>query len=205
MNIYTPYMCDPSIEDWRKDLLLNPKGALLTLKVEDEVDFIDLVLSLNAPLNHDDYCGSANNFYGKKHTEEYKAAHSKRFSGKGNPCYGKIMSKETKKKMGEAKKGKPTWMKGKHHSEETKKKMSEAKKGRVSPMKGKKRTAETIAKLTGRKHTEETKKKMSELRMGTAAPNGKRVTVDGIEYESLKKAMIKTGISLYKLRQLLTK
>lgn len=135
-------MNDPSIEDWRKDLLLNPKGALLTLKIEDEVDFIELVLSLDAPLNYDNYNGSANNFYGKKHTEEYKAAHSKRFSGKGNPCYGKIVSEETKKKISKANKGNP-------------------------------------------------------------APNGKRVTVDGIEYESLKKAMIKTGISLYKLRKIL--
>ena len=204
MNIYTPYMNDPSIEDWRKDLLLHPKGALLTLKIEDEVDFIDLVLSLGAPLNYDNYCGSTNNFYGKKHTEEYRADHSKRFSGKGNPCYGKIMSEETKKKISEAKKGKPTWIQGKHHSEETKKKMSEAKKGRVSPLKGRKFSAETIAKqgMSGRKHSEESKKKMSAAQLGTPAPNGKRVTVDGIEYESLKKAMIHTAISLYKLRQI---
>ena len=196
-------MNDPSIEDWRKDLLLNPKGALLTLKIEDEVDFIELVLSLDAPLNYDNYNGSANNFYGKNHTEEYRAAHSKRFSGKGNPCYGKIMSEETKKKIGKANKGKIAWNLGKHHTEETRKKIREAAIGRVSPMKGKKLSAETIAKLTGRKHTEETKKMLSESRMGTPAPNGKRVTVDGIEYESLKKAMIKTGISLYKLRQIL--
>ena len=203
MNIYTPYMNDPSIEDWRKDLLLNPKGALLTLKIEDEVDFIELVLSLDAPLNYDNYNGSANNFYGKKHTEEYRANHSKRFSGKGNPCYGKIVSEETKKKIGEAKKGKPTWMKGKHHTEESKKKLRDAALCRVShPMKGRKHTAATIAKMRGHKHSEESKKKMSAAQLGTPAPNGKRVTVDGIEYESLKKAMIHTGISLYKLRQI---
>ena len=198
-------MNDPSIEDWRKDLLLNPKGALLTLKIEDEVDFIELVLSLDAPLNYDNYNGSANNFYGKKHTEEYKAAHSKRFSGKGNPCYGKIVSEETKKKISKAKKGKPTWNLGKHHTEEAKKKMSVAGLGRIPWNKGKTGvySEETIAKLTGLKHTEETKKKISKANKGNPAPNGKRVTVDGIEYESLKKAMIKTGISLYKLRKIL--
>ena len=146
--------------------------------------------------------GKDNSFYGQKHTEETKARISKATKGKNNPRYGKEgtfkgkkHTEETKRKIGE------NAFKGRTHSEESKRKMSESSmgclgmKGKDHPMYGKEGT------FKGKAHSEESKRKISEKRMGVPAPNGKVITVDGIKYESLNKASIATGVSLYKLRK----
>lgn len=81
------------------------------------------------------YSGEMNPFYGLKHTEEWKEAHSKRMVGENNPFYGKRHTKETKQKISEKKNG--TKM-----SEETKQKLREANKGKKMP---KEAIAKTVA------------------------------------------------------------
>ena len=115
-------------------------------------------------------------------------------SGKDNSFYGQKHTEETKARISKASKGRT-------YSEESKRKMSESSmghpgmKGKDHPMYGKEGT------FKGKAHSEESKRKISEKRMGVPAPNGKVITVDGIKYESLKKASIATGVSLYKLRK----
>lgn len=91
--------------------------------------------------------------------------------------------------------GKDNSFYGQKHTEETKARISKATKGKNNPRYGKEGT------FKGKAHSEESKRKISEKRMGVPAPNGKVITVDGIKYESLKKASIATGVSLYKLRK----
>ena len=50
--------------------------------------------------------GGKNNFYSRKHTEEWKTEHSKKMKGENNPFYGKHHSLKIRKKMSKNRKGK---------------------------------------------------------------------------------------------------
>jgi len=54
----------------------------------------------------------------------------------------------------------------------------------------------------GKSHSEQTKKTISEKKKGSVPPNRKRITIDGIEYDSIKSAHISTGISKYFIRKM---
>jgi hypothetical protein len=92
----------------------------------------------------ENFCGSNNIFYGRKHTEETKQKISK--SKKENPY---IMSEEEKNRRKIFYKGENNPNYGRKHTDEEKLKMSIASKGRDNGWKG-------------RKHTDETKQKMKE-------------------------------------------
>lgn len=102
------------------------------------------------------------------------------------------------KKIGEAIKGKPgnTW------TDEQKKTHSELMK-QNNPMKGKTHTDEVkqrISEANKKPKSEETKGKLSEANKGKKPGNMIKVEVDGIVYESLSEASIKTGINMSTLR-----
>lgn len=87
--------------------------------------------------------------------------------GKDNPNYGRIHTEDTKRKIGRAHRGKIV-------SDESRLKMSLAKKGRSLP--------------------EKTKLKMSKVKMGSNNKASKRVSVDGVIYETKKAALLQLNI-----------
>lgn len=76
-----------------------------------------------------------------------------------------IYGEEFKKKMSERNSGEGNPMYGKHHTEEAKKKISK--------------------RVKGQTRTEEQKKKLSECRIGSKGTNNRKVTIDGLEFESI--------------------
>ena len=136
-----------------------------------------------------DYSGEKNPHYGKKHTDEVKAAQSERMKGENNPRFGKSPTnkgvphtEEARAKMSAAHKGEKNHFFGKHHTEEAKEKNRQAHLGKSSWNKGIPCTEETKAKLRekalernvsgernpfyGKKHTEESREKMSAANIG---------------------------------------
>jgi hypothetical protein len=55
----------------------------------------------------------------------------------------------------------------------------------------------------GKVHSDSSKRAISESKMGMKAPNAKSVIIDGIEYESIKKASLETGISKHLIRKMM--
>ena len=101
------------------------------------------------------------------------------------------------KKISEANKGKEGYWKGKNndvHSEWMK---------QNNPMKDKTHTDEVkqrISEANKKPKSEETKRKLSEANKGKKPGNVVKVEVEGIIYESLTDASIKTGINMSTLR-----
>ena len=177
---------------------------------------------VNGPLTEETKLKMREAKIGKKASEETKRKMSEAQSGEKNRMYGKggelspmfgcSHSEETKQKMSDAQKGEKSPMFGKRgelchnfgikHTEETKRKMSEAKKGEKHPMFGKNHSEETKRKISeshkgencylfGKKLPEETKRKISE-----SSANRKPLSINGVEYPSLSKAVEQTGITI---------
>ena len=153
-------------------------------------------------------------------TEETREKLSKSSKGENNVMYGKSHNAVTKDKMSESRKkwheklteeernniskkisegntGKESYWKGKNndtHSEWMK---------QNNPMKDKTHTDEAkqrISEANKKPKSEETKRKLSEANKGKKPKNMVKVEVDGIVYESLSEASIKTGINMSTLR-----
>lgn len=134
--------------------------------------------------------GSNNSMFGKKHSEDT----IKKMKEKS---IGRCVSEETRKKISESNRGRPSnkkgttnpkhseWMKqnnpfrGKTHSEEHKQKLKE---------------------INSKPKSEEHKKKISETLKGHKPGNMVQVEIEGIIYESITDAVIKTGINMSTLR-----
>jgi group I intron endonuclease len=153
-------------------------------------------------------------------TEETRKKLSLRFSGENNPMKGRTHSDEAKKMISEARK---EWHR--NLTEEERKiisdKMSKSAKGNVGYWKDKTNESHSAwmkenNPMTGRTHSdeakkriseankkpksEETKRKLSEACKGNKPGNMVKVEVDGIVYESLTDASIKTGVNMSTLR-----
>ena len=140
---------------------------------------------------------------------------------------GSVLSKEHRASISRTKLGKPIpsiagenhYMFGKHLSEERKLQNSIASSGENNPMfgkvgamTGKKHSKESIDKIiaanTGSTRSEETKKNMSNVSKqqyanGRVANGARSVCIDGIFYESIKKASDATGISKDRIRKMI--
>lgn len=134
--------------------------------------------------------------FGSKRTESSKDKMSKtRKKWWNNLSDGE--REDISKKISEANKGKEGYWKGKNndvHSEWMK---------QNNPMKGKTHTddiKQRISEANKKPKSEETKRKLSEANKGKKPGNMVKVEVDGIVYESLSEASIKTGINLSTLR-----
>ncbi len=112
--------------------------------------------------------GSKNNFYGKKHSDEFKNRLSNERIGKNNPFYGMHHSEDFKQKISSIQKGKVL-------SDVTKRKISELNKGK--------------------KRTEETKRMWSDQRKGSNNPNAKKIIC--IETKELFGSIKETSIKKY--------
>jgi hypothetical protein len=162
---------------------------------------------------------------GRKKTEDdienWKNSYVGKWKGEKNPNFGSKRSESSKDKMSEARKkwwndlsdyerekigkkisedniGKP----GNNWTDEQKKDHSEWMK-QNNPMKGKTHTDEVkqrISEANKKPKSEETKRKLSEANKGKKPGNMVKVEVDGIVYESLSEASIKTGINMSTLR-----
>lgn len=120
---------------------------------------------------------------GRKDTEEYKE-YIKKLSqpGEKNGMFGKNHSDEIKELISKINRGKKSWNAG---------------------IKGYMSEEHAMAfSRKGFKHSEETKKKMSEGRNGSKNGNAKKITIDGITYNSLLDASFATGLSYYKISKL---
>jgi len=134
--------------------------------------------------------------FGNKRTESSKDKMSKtRKKWWNNLSDGERL--DISKKISEANKGKEGYWKGKNndvHSELMK---------QNNPMKDKTHTDEIkqrISEANKKPKSEETKRKLSEANKGKKPGNIVKVEVDGIVYQSLSEASIKTGINLSTLR-----
>ena len=153
-------------------------------------------------------------------TEETREKLSKSSKGENNAMYGKSHKVDAKDKMSEARKS--WWYNlSNDEREDISKKISEANTGKEgywkgknndvhsewmkenNPMKGKTHTDEVKQRISAankKPKTEETKRKLSEANKGKKPGNMVKVEVDGIVYESLSEASIKTRINMSTLR-----
>ena len=161
---------------------------------------------------------------GKKKTEEHierwKESYVGKYRGENNPNFGSKRSESSKDKMSKARK---KWWNNLSDGEreDISKKISEANKGKEgywkgknnhvhsewmkqnNPMKGKTHTDEVkqrISDANKKPKSEETKRKLSEANKGKKPGNMVKVEIEGIVYESLTDASIKTGINMSTLR-----
>lgn len=174
---------------------------------------------------HSEWMQENNPTRGRKKTEDeierWKESYVGNYRGKNNPNFGRKMSKSSKDKMSKARK---QWWDNLTDDERTEfgKKISEANTGKPgnkwtdeqkkahsewmkqnNPMKGKTHTDEVkqrISEANKKPKSEETKRKLSEANKGKKPGNMVKVEVDGIVYESLTEASIKTGINMSTLR-----
>lgn len=174
---------------------------------------------------HSEWMIENNPTRGRKKTEDeierWKESYVGKYRGKNNPNFGRKMSKSSKDKMSKARK---QWWDNLTDDERTEfgKKISEANTGKPgnkwtdeqkkahsewmkqnNPMKGKTHTDEVkqrISEANKKPKSEETKRKLSEANKGKKPGNMVKVEVDGIVYESLTEASIKTGINMSTLR-----
>ena len=154
-------------------------------------------------------------------TEETREKLSKSSKGENNGMYGKSHIVNVKNKMSEARK---QWWNNltENEREDIGKKISEANTGKSgnawtdeqkkahsewmkqnNPMKGKTHTDEVkqrISNANKKPKSEETKRKLSEANKGKKPGNMVKVEIEGIVYESLTDASIKTGINISTLR-----
>ena len=130
-------------------------GGISKLTVSDETREIIRQRALER-----DMSGEKNPHYGKKHTDEVKAAQSARMKGKNNPMYGKSPANkgvphtdEEKANLSAKSKGENNGFYGKHHTTEAKEKNRQAHLGKSAVqgekhyMYGKHHKPETIAKM----------------------------------------------------------
>jgi group I intron endonuclease len=113
--------------------------------------------------------------------EERKSIYGKQ--GEGNPMYSKTHTRESKEKMSSALMGNLN-AKGSVRSAEHKKTLSICASKRVG----------IKNPFYGRTHSEETKKTLSEKMLGKTPTNVRKVTVDGVEYESATSASRNLGV-----------
>ena len=113
--------------------------------------------------------------FSEKQKKEFSKNRKGKLTGSDNPMFGKTHTEEAKKKMSNPRYGSDNPMFGKTHTEESKKKISEATKGENNAM-------------FGKKHTEESKKKISEATKGRKAHNRRKLSIDGIVFDSGAKA-----------------
>lgn len=100
-----------------------------------------------------------------------------------------------------------------YHTEETKKKLSEMRRGKPRPqafkdMRRKYMSDPEVQRLYQQRQSDpEVRRKMSMMKKGLydgdKNPNAKSVSIDGVEYGTMKEASQKTGLSLYKIRNLM--
>lgn len=161
---------------------------------------------------------------GRKKTEDeierWKSSYVGKYRGENNPNFGSKRTDSSKDKMSETRKqwwytlsnderegisrkiseantGKEGYWKGRNndaHSERMKEN---------NPMKGKTHDDEAKLRISAankKPKTEETKRKLSEANKGKKPGNMVKVEVDGIVYESLSEASIKTEINMSTLR-----
>jgi len=111
---------------------------------------------------------------------------------------GKITSEKTRESISRSKKGVSLSEEARSNRKITmnnpvvKEKLSEIGKTKIGDLNN----------FYGKSHSEQTKKTISEKKKGSIPPNRKRITIDGIEYDSIKSAHISTGISKYFIRKM---
>jgi group I intron endonuclease len=173
---------------------------------------------------HSEWMQENNPTRGRKKSEDeierWKDSFVGKYKGENSPNFGKKRNGDSKIKMSEAKKkwhenlteeernsindkisksnkGKEGYWKGKdntNHSDWMK---------RNNPMKGKTHTDEVkqrISEANKKPKSEETKRKLSEANKGKKPGNMVSVEVEGIVYESLSDASVKTGLNMSTLR-----
>ena len=174
---------------------------------------------------HSEWMIENNQTRGRKKTEDEierrKESFVGKYRGENNPNFGSKRIESSKDKMSEARK---KWWNSLSDDEREKigKKISKANKGNPgntwtdeqkkahsewmkqnNPMKGKTHTDEVkqrISEANKKPKSEETKRKLSKANKGKKPGNMIKVEVDGIVYESLSEASIKTGINVSTLR-----
>lgn len=173
---------------------------------------------------HSEWMQENNPTRGRKKSEDeierWKDSFIGKYTGENSPNFGKKHNDDSKIKMSEARK---KWHENLTEEERNNisKKISEANTGKESywkgknndthsewmkqnnPMKGKTHTDEVkqrISEANKKPKSEETKRKLSEANKGKKPGNMVKVEVDGIVYESLSEASIKTGINMSTLR-----
>ena len=152
--------------------------------------------------------------------ERWKDSFVGKYKGENSPNFGKKHNNDSKIKMSEARK---KWHESLTEEERNiiSDKISKSNKGKEgfwkgkdntdhsdwmkqnNPMKGKTHTDEIkqrISDANKKPKSEETKRKLSEANKGKKPGNMVKVEVDGIVYESLSEASIKTGINMSTLR-----
>jgi group I intron endonuclease len=155
-------------------------------------------------------------------TEETRQKISMNSSGENNGMYGRTHDTVAKDKMSDAKK---KWWNNLSESkrEEIGEKISEANIGKTgnvwteeqkkthskwmkenNPFEGKNHTDEVKQRISlansGKHKSEETKRKLSEANKGHKPVNMVKIQIEGVIYESLTDASIKTGINMSTLR-----
>lgn len=151
--------------------------------------WINLLNTTNQNIGYNISFGGQTGWHkGLKHSEETKKLFSEtrkgKLTGNKNGMYGKKHTEDAKKKMANPQFGDKNGMYGKKHTEDTKKKMSQILSGENNP-------------FFGKKHNEDTKKKMSELaKKRKTNPNSKKVSVNGLVFNSASEAARSLGLSI---------
>jgi hypothetical protein len=167
------------IENFKKEIL--EECSTLDELNELEKYWIKKLNSTNKDIGYNVSFGGQTGWYkGLKHTEETKKQYSltrkDKLIGDKNGMYGKQHTEDSKKKMSKPQFGDKNGMYGKKQTEETKKKMSESLSGEKNS-------------FFGKQHTEDSKKKMSEsAKKRKTNPNSKKVSVNGLVFNSASEA-----------------
>jgi len=169
------------------------KEILEHCKTKEELDekekyWINLLKSTDGNIGYNiTFGGQTGWMTGMKHSEETKLMYSLKrkglLIGDKNGMYGKKHTEEAKNKISNPKFGDKNGMYGKKHTEEAKNKMREKLSGDKNP-------------FYNKKHTDETKKKLSEMaKKRKTNPNSKKVSVDGLVFNSASEAARFFGLS----------
>ena len=104
--------------------------------------------------------------------------------GPKNGMYGKTHTPEVKRFLSEINKGRPGTMKGRTHTKEAKQKLSEHAAKRVGE----------LNPFYGKRHTRETLEILRQKKIGTIPTNARKVSVDGVTYDSATAASRALGV-----------